>query len=225
MSVILETILGSHAYGLATPDSDIDKMGVFVAPMNDVLVGLSKAAETRHRVSDDEDYTYHELGKFVKLSLNANPTIMETLFVDDFTILAPEGQMLVDIRHAFLSQEIRKTYGGYARQQAERLIRRGGSYSSDLNKRKAKHSRHIARLMLQCIDALRTGTLHVRLTDFQINTIREVETMPDDKVFDWFVMADEKMQSIDSVLPEKPDQATAYNTLVKIRRTLDESQR
>src|SRR5689334_23743657 len=31
-TVILEAIIGSHAYGLATASSDVDRRGVFVAP-------------------------------------------------------------------------------------------------------------------------------------------------------------------------------------------------
>jgi hypothetical protein len=37
VKTILQGIVGSTAYGLATPTSDIDRMGVFVAPTKEIV--------------------------------------------------------------------------------------------------------------------------------------------------------------------------------------------
>ena len=45
MKIILEGVVGSTAYGLNTPESDIDTAGIFVAPLEEVL-GLRTLRET-----------------------------------------------------------------------------------------------------------------------------------------------------------------------------------
>jgi len=69
-SIVLEGITGSTAYGLATPDSDVDKHGVYQAPTRAVL-GLFPPKETV--VTNDPDITHHELAKFIRLAAKANP--------------------------------------------------------------------------------------------------------------------------------------------------------
>ncbi len=59
-SIILEGITGSTAYGLATPDSDVDKHGIYQASTHEVL-GLFPPKETV--VTNDPDITYHEVAK------------------------------------------------------------------------------------------------------------------------------------------------------------------
>lgn len=143
-SIILEGITGSTAYGLATPDSDVDKHGVYQAPTREVL-GPFPPKETV--VMNDPDITYHEVAKFIRLTAKANPTVLEILYLDDYTIITPVGQMLIDNRSAFLSKTIYHSYGGYAIAQARRLNARGDSFSSDTKNRYSKHARHCYRLL------------------------------------------------------------------------------
>lgn len=64
MNVILQGVVGSTAYGLATPESDIDRLGVFQARTSELLV-LHPPKESR--VSTSPDVTHHELGNMLGL--------------------------------------------------------------------------------------------------------------------------------------------------------------
>ena len=214
---VLEGVVGSQAYGLAGPGSDVDKLGVFVAPLDDLL-SMQPLKETL--VRNDPDLCYHELRKFMNLAAKANPTVLELLYLNDYTIASDDvGKKLVEHRDLFISQRIRKTYGGYALQQVKRLERRGdGSFKSKLRKRKAKHQRHIARLVIQCQFALEHGYIRVHLKDHEIELVRRVEAMDDDELLEWFGDQDQKIQGIPSDLPEDADWSAINDLLLEFRR-------
>lgn len=215
MTIVLEGIVGSQAYGLATPESDIDKLGVFVAPNKDIL-GMQPVQETR--VTNDPDVTLHEVRKYLALAAKGNPTVLELLFLRSYSVMTDVGELLIENKDAFLSQRIRKTYGGYALQQVKRLERRGdGSYSSDLRKRRAKHQRHIARLVVQCTAALKSGTLVVRLSPSEIEEVRRVEVLEDEQLSEWFEQRLEVIDNMETDLPEDADWDRINTILLQIR--------
>lgn len=220
MSIILEGVVGSTAYGLSTPDSDIDKLGVFMLPIKDVL-GLSEPKQTI--VHNNPDATYHELKKFINLCLKNNPTVLELLWLDDYTILSDQGVYLIGARDLFLSQNIRNTYGGYARQQSEKLKKRG-NFSSDLKKRQAKHGRHCARLLLQGIQLLKTHDVKIKLSDTEISYIFMMGEMAETNI-DFFSKEIDRLfyvfDNIESSLPQKPNYEKANNLLLDLRKSYD----
>ena len=129
--VLLSGIVGSTAYGLNGPDSDIiDRLGTYAAPtvqFHGLHPPVDKAAS---RVTTNPDVTMHEVGKFVKLCLGGNPTAMELLWLKGYETLTPLGQDLIDIRTSFLStKKVLDAYLGYATQQFRRLSERNdGSF-------------------------------------------------------------------------------------------------
>lgn len=149
----MSAVTGSVAYGLDTENSDIDRLGVYIADIHDIL-GLSGPDVVKNTyVSIDPDITMHEVGKFCSLAVKSNPTILELLWLQP-EHLTVAGKMLSDFRHKFLgANNIRNAYGGYATQQARRLLDRHKDgkvgFNSDLQKRTAKHGRHCYRLLLQ----------------------------------------------------------------------------
>ncbi len=68
--VVLETIVGSRAWGLADADSDIDRRGVFALPFP-WTQGLVSPPEDL--VSADGSATYWAAGKALRLALRADP--------------------------------------------------------------------------------------------------------------------------------------------------------
>lgn len=167
MTVILEAIVGSTAYGLATPESDVDKLGVFVLPTAEFSrLDLPKDSDFS-RVQHEPDVAYQELGKFCRLALQCNPTILELLWVPQelVTVQTEEGRQLRSRREWFLDPiRVRESYMGYAVSQFKRLSERG-NFSSDTRKRTEKHARHLLRLMHQGYTLYTTGTLPVKLDD------------------------------------------------------------
>lgn len=219
MNVILQGVVGSTAYGLATPTSDIDRFGVFQARTSELL-GLHPPKESR--VAHDPDVAHHELAKFVKLCLANNPTVMELLWLPEYEVCTEVGEALVGIRQSFLSQRVRKTYGGYAIQQLERLKRReeaepGAGFSADLKKRTEKHGRHCYRLIIQGMAVLSEGVLRVRLTSEEVQMCREAGLMAANDVEGYEEMVRSLMDdfnSADTDLPENPSEELAERLLV-----------
>lgn len=169
--VILEGIVGSTAYGLATPDSDVDKLGIYLQPTEDFLT-LKLHTERDFSIVEkapEPDRTLHELGKFCRLTMRCNPTVTELLWLPQelYTVSTWWGEELINMRDCFASAPlVRSAYMGYAMAQFTRLTERGdGSFSADTRKRTAKHARHLARLMWQGYTFYATGFLPIKVED------------------------------------------------------------
>lgn len=119
-STILRTITGSTAYGLNTKNSDIDEKSIVILPKEHLFI-LGEPFETL--TTHMPDHEYHALGKFMYLANRQNPTILEILntelrFVLDMTTI---GEKLRNYASLFFSQNVYKTFGGYARMQLMRI--------------------------------------------------------------------------------------------------------
>lgn len=220
-NIVLEGITGSTAYGLATEGSDVDIKGVYLLPTRTVLsIGFDPQHTTKDHV--DPDWVYHEVGKFMKLVISGNPTVTELLYLDEYTILTPIGQLLIDNRAAFLSTKaVSNAYRGYAFSQAKRLNNRTeqglDGYDSSLKNRFAKHTRHCFRLLMQARQLLETGTLDVKVTSEQREYLFAMGEKTADEVVEEFMRQDTEFDSIVSVLPDEPDMETLNNILYEIR--------
>lgn len=115
---VIESTVGSRAWGLAGEGSDHDMRGVFVLPFP-WTVGLGEPP--RDLVSEDGSTTFWEAGKAVRQALRADPNTLETLFVENARALDPIGQWILDARSAFVSAEIYGSFGRYALSQLKRL--------------------------------------------------------------------------------------------------------
>ena len=220
MNVLLAGVVGSTAYGLAGPDSDIDRLGVFAFP-TEALHGL-EAPEPTH-VTSKPDSTFHEAQKYARLALAGNPTVAELMWLDSYETTTPLGEELIGIRQAFLSaKRTRDAYLGYATQQFRKLeARSDGSFSADTRKRTAKHARHLMRLLIQGERLYRTGRLVVRLSEEEANMCRllGVETAAGDLggVRRAFAAYEERFDTFRSPLPDEPDRATVEAWLLRVR--------
>jgi predicted nucleotidyltransferase len=220
-NIILEGVTGSIAYGLNTETSDVDIKGVYLLPTPKVL-DLRFNPEKTTIDSVAPDWVYHELGKFMKLVISGNPTVTELLFLDEYTILKPVGQLLVENRSRFLSTKaVTKAYRGYAFSQALRLNNRTDQgldgYDSSLKNRFAKHTRHCFRLLLQCKQLLQTGTLKVKVTPEEREWLFNMGKETPETVVDTFITEDSKMENVMSVLPDEPDWEAINKLLYGIR--------
>ncbi|AEI65760.1 DEAD/DEAH box helicase [Corallococcus macrosporus] len=118
--VVLETRVGSHAWGLADERSDVDVRGVFALPLPWTF-GLTEAP--RDLVSADGSTTYWEVQKAVEQALRADPNTLETLFVPGAKALDPVGAWLLEDRDAFVSKALFGSFGRYAMSQLDKLTR------------------------------------------------------------------------------------------------------
>jgi predicted nucleotidyltransferase len=170
MNVILESIVGSTAYGLNTKDSDVDTLGIYVRDTED-FHGLDLFTEKDFSmVTTNPDRTLHEVGKFCRLALRCNPTVTELLWVPERLLVTSSeyGEALRELKYCFLSASlVRSAYLGYAHAQFERLTERG-DFGADLRKRTEKHARHLLRLMQQGYELYSTGHLSIEVINPEI---------------------------------------------------------
>ena len=75
---ILKVVVGSHAHGLAGPDSDKDFRSVFVLPTAELFRVGFKYQGTR-MMKEEDDETAWEIGHFLQLALQGHPLVLETL--------------------------------------------------------------------------------------------------------------------------------------------------
>lgn len=227
---LIRGVVGSTAYGLAREGSDVDRLEVFAWP-TDAFWHLGAMPETMGQQSPDnpDSFPKHEVGKYVHLALKCNPTILEMLWLpmEHVEHLSPLGQQLRDIRLFFLSEPyVRNAYGGYARQQLDRLVRRTAEgkdgFSSDTKKRTAKHARHCFRLLTQGRELLERGEIQVRVDDPE--TYWAFDDMTVDEIVQAFTEADLRFRQTKTVLPESPDYLRVDAFLYGVRRTLLEWQ-
>lgn len=210
MNIILEGIVGSTAYGLNTPDSDIDLLGIYVAELDEIL-GFYSVKETITHTNPD--YTYHEVGKYLKLAMNCNPTILELMYLDSWNICTPYGKLITENRHHFLSNHIFNSYGKYALSQARKL-------SKGLIKgRYEKHARHCFRLLLQGKQLLETGTMDVKLKN--PDYIMNIGKLPSNELLELFEHTYNEFKGIKSILPDVPNYDVINKLLLNIRKLMD----
>lgn len=228
-NVILQGVVGSTAYGMATETSDVDRLGIFQVNTLDYLGRFQKADNDESSAENKkdsfvshnpEDIQLHELGKFFRLASECNPTITELLWLPSFEIRTEMGGVLVSRRGVFLgARQIRARYGGYADSQRKRLVRRG-NFDSDLKKRQAKHGRHCARLCIQAIELLKTGSLSVRLSSEMAAQCFEWGKMAEDDPDAYFDAVQPLIDEVDASnteLPEEADFDAIRDLLVEMR--------
>jgi predicted nucleotidyltransferase len=116
-NIVIDTLVGSRAWGVSDESSDHDRRGVFVLPMQWTTGLVDPPLDL---VSLDGSQSYWEIGKAIRQALRADPNTLEMLFADP-TIVHPIGDMLVRERACFLSHEIYGAFGRYALSQLDRL--------------------------------------------------------------------------------------------------------
>lgn len=217
MTVLLSGVVGSTAYGLAQQGSDIDVLSI-AATDTIKFHGLTPPTETY--VSHNPDVTVHEAGKACRLMLQCNPTLVEFLYLNNYTMTSELGLELISIRSSFLSaKRVKDAYLGYAVQQFKRLKERGdGSFSADTRKRTEKHARHMWRLVEQGYDLYTTGELTIKVKNPAACRGFGEAVAKDAGLGEFFVtLAKKRFEESETVLPEEPDKETVERWLRKVR--------
>lgn len=113
--IIFEGIVGSQAYGIATPASDIDKKGVFIQDQDSILgFGyIDQVSDTKN------DQTFYEIKRFIELIASNNPNMLELLNLPDDCIVYkdPIFDLVLNHQKDFITKMCRHSFGGYAVEQ------------------------------------------------------------------------------------------------------------
>jgi hypothetical protein len=218
-TVLLQGVVGSHAYGLAGPDSDVDVLGMYAAPTV-VFHGLNpptgKQATTQ---TTDPDVTIHEAGKFARLLLGGNPTVTELLWLEGYTVHTELGERLIQLRDRVMcGKRVADAYLGYAVQQFTRLKNRG-RFPDVPASRIEKHARHMLRLVDQGTHLWVTGQLVLRIQDPErVFSFAERVAAGDTEAAEWVIRrARETFDNVPTVLPAAPDTDAVQQWLLDVR--------
>ncbi len=211
---IYACVVGSRAYGLAGPDSDFDRRGVYAAPTARFWP-LDKPP-THVEGPADEQFSW-EVERCCTLALQANPTVLECLWSPLVERLTDDGRRLLAVRGAFLSRRVADSYGRYARDQFRKL----DSHRQRTGEVRGKQAMHMLRLLLAGARVLRTGEVPLDVSEHRerLLAVRRGETAYDD-VRRWAdaLAADLDAAAAGTRLPAEPDRAAVDDFLVGLRR-------
>lgn len=116
VQILFDAIGGSHVYGLATEDSDLDKRGIFLQGYKNILLG-----QTLDQYGHDDE-VYYEIKRFLDFVSTQNPNAIELLFTPEEFVLERHEilEPLFTNPERFLTKNIFKTLGGYAQNQIKK---------------------------------------------------------------------------------------------------------
>ena len=118
-NIILLGLGGSHAYGLNTPESDLDIRGIALNPKRDVLL----RTDFEQIVATNTDTVVYSFNKMINLLSKNNPNTLEILGLrpEHYLYLTDIGQEILNNKDMFLSKLCIHTFVGYANEQMRRL--------------------------------------------------------------------------------------------------------
>lgn len=158
-NIILLGLGGSHAYGLDTPESDLDIRGIALNNKNDIL--LRKDFE--QVLNKETDTIIYSFEKMVHLLLNMNPNICEILGLkpEHYLYISPIGKELLNNKDLFISKRCINSFKGFAEQQMYRLKQMTVGF-----KDQSELEQHILNVMQNMIN-----TFGERYTSFPLDSI------------------------------------------------------
>lgn len=184
--------VGSRLYNLHNENSDHDVRGFYVAPTSLVL-SLYPVAEQLE--APEGDSVWWEVSKYVKLLLENNPNVLETLFapLQHLSVWQFGNDQVLELvkdlyanKHRFLSQRVVATFGGYATAQFQKGFRSLGynvvggkvdltqrdemkvaAVTAEDRKHAWKNLMHLLRLLYSATNVMTTYTLHPEMEGAQ----------------------------------------------------------
>ncbi|RMH36382.1 MAG: hypothetical protein D6690_05920 [Nitrospirae bacterium] len=159
-TTIIKVLVGSHAHGLADPDSDRDYRSVFVVPTVELFrLGFKYPATSWTKEHGDE--AAWEIRPFLELALQCHPLILET-FLAPLVEADRWGEELRALFSAVWSP--RKTYDafiGYAINQRTKFL-------DKKDQRPEKYAAAYVRVLWNLCELLETGSFTVHIRDTAI---------------------------------------------------------
>ena len=118
-NIIVLTLGGSHAYGMAKEKSDLDIRGIALNPKEEILLGT----DFEQKTDENTDTTVYSFNKIIQLLTSNNPNTIEILGCkpEQYLHLSDIGRELLDNKKMFLSKICIHTFGGYAGSQLRRM--------------------------------------------------------------------------------------------------------
>ena len=117
--IFFECVSGSRAYGTATATSDEDIRGIFAVP----AVSYLDLVTPPDQINDGKgDIVYYSLRRTIELLSQANPSLLELLFMPDDCVRRSSASMqrLMAQRYLFVTRQCADTHINYAMSQIKK---------------------------------------------------------------------------------------------------------
>lgn len=128
MDIIVKIKFGSHLYGTATENSDVDYKGVFLPSKEDILLGnipkcysFTTGNDESKNISNDVDEEIYSLHHFIKLACDGQTVAMDMLHAPEDMLITNSSiwRSIVSEKHRFYTKNL-KSFINYARRQASK---------------------------------------------------------------------------------------------------------
>lgn len=218
--IILKTLVGSQAHGLAEENSDYDYRGVFVQPTSEILK-LSGNYKQNSWFEGKEDQTMYEIGHFLHLATKCNPSILEVFKgpiqrctkLNQHKVLRRE---LVDLfQYVWNPVDSFNAFVGYSNNQRKKLLDKKDNRGPKFACAYLRTLYNLEQLLLTgdfTLDVTHNPTLFNRL-----KKIREGDFSMGDVIDEAELMV-EKCKILRDKCQHKPDLEKVNTFLLKIRR-------
>lgn len=210
--VMLETVHGSHLYGLSRPDSDLDTYRV-VSKQHDMVPGRQPRLKTKQTLRGEDDVLEINLTEFLLKCDEGVPQALEAMFSPVAVSAMEDFRRAYRLNTARFAVTYRRTVLNFARlgleddRAREFLAPRATEVSKERVKESMqaakprrverhgmlKYRRHALRLMLNLETGLEQGRFNPRLTPEQVDFVLTNAQLEDTKYavlvktrVDWF---------------------------------------
>ena len=154
---ILKVVVGSHAHGLARPDSDKDFRSVFVLPTADLFRVGFKYRGTR-MMKEEEDETAWEIGHFLQLALQGHPLVLETLVAPVVTMDDWGAELRQLFPRLWSAQAAYDAFLNYCDNQRKKMLEKKDG-------RPEKYAAAYVRVLFNLCELLERGTFSIRISE------------------------------------------------------------
>jgi hypothetical protein len=157
---ILKVLVGSHAHGLATPDSDRDYRSVFVIPTEDMFQLGFKPPSTQW-TKGKTDETAWEVSAFLTLATQGHPLVLET-FLAPVEQADVWGQRLRSLfPDVWSSEKAFESFVNYAHNQRQKFLEKKDG-------RPEKYAAAYLRVLQNLCELLETGTFTIHIAPTEL---------------------------------------------------------
>ena len=160
---ILKVVVGSHAHGLARPDSDKDFRSVFVMPTAEFFrVGFKYQGMKMMKEEDDE--TAWEIGQFLHLALQGHPLVLETLVAPVVTMDDWGTELRQLFPRLWSAQAAYESFLNYCENQRKKMLEKKDG-------RPEKYAAAYVRVLFNLCELLERGTFSIRISETPVGEV------------------------------------------------------
>lgn len=221
-------IMGSHAYGTETPESDYDIYGWCIPPKNILFPWLNNLVygfdnfpnfeqwQEQHIIDSSSkkelDFSIYGITRYFYLCGNCNPNMINSLFVPQNCLIScsPIAQIVRENRQLFLCKKAWHTFKGYSFSQLHKMNDKNPEGKRVAIREKygwdVKFGLHVVRLIYEIEQILKDQDLDLQRHKEHLKAIRRGEVKQQD-VIEFFNLKEKELEKLyhESKLRHSPD--------------------